>query len=304
MSRKKQIEIEDNISDLYNHVDDNDLLHNDDNDDDLNGVDWIDTLANGVLEDSLNQMEQISGVDNDLYGDNILEGSARRDSFHGGFGDDYLNGGDDDDLLEGGDGDDHLIGGNGTDTALYAYHRNHLDIQDNGDGTYTVTDGVFEDTLSEVEQISFSDGSMSVGYAIEMRSHQEEIARFYNALFDRNPDEGGLSYWVNNLADPTIGGGGSTIQDIAQAFTLSAEFQALYGSNVSNGNFVNLLYQNILHRNADQAGYEYWLNEINETNDRGSTIIGFSNSAEYVTETASTIDNFLANVTLDNYLLA
>jgi serralysin len=304
MSRKKQIEIEDNISDLYNDLDDNDLLHNDNNDDDLNGEDWIYTLANGVLEDSLNQIEQISNVDNDLYGDTILEGSTKTDSFHGGFGDDYLNGGDDDDLLEGGDGDDHLVGGNGTDTALYAYHRNHTDIHDNGDGTYTVTDGVFEDTLSEVEQISFSDGSISVGYAIEIRSHQEEIARFYNALFERNPDEGGLSYWVNNLADPTIGGGGSTIQDIAQAFTQSEEFQALYGSNVSNSNFVNLLYQNILHRNADQAGYEYWLNEINETNDRGSTIVGFSNSAEYVTETASAIDNFLANVTLDNYLLA
>lgn len=304
MSRRKQIEIEDNISDLYNDLDDNDLL---DDSDDLTGEDGIYTFTNGELEDTLNQMEQISDVDDDLYGDDsddTLDGGIGKDSFHGGLGDDYLNGGDDDDILDGGDGNDHLVGGNGTDTAQYAYHRNHLDIHDNGDGTYTVTDGVFEDTLSEVEQISFSDGNMSVGYAIEIRSHQEEIARFYNALFERDPDEGGLSYWVNNLADPTIGGGGSTIQDIAQAFTQSAEFQALYGSDVSNGDFVNLLYQNILHRSADQAGYEYWLNEINETNDRGSTIVGFSNSVEYEIETASAIDNFLANVTLDSYLLA
>lgn len=245
--------------------------------------------------------------------DDILEGGAENDSFSGGLGNDHLNGGAGDDSLDGGEGDDHLsggsghntlIGGNGIDTAVYTYSRNHVDIHDNGDGTYTVTDGTFEDTLSGVEQISFSDGNMSVDYAIEIRAHQEEIARFYNALFERDPDEDGLAYWVNNLTDSAVGGGGSNIQNIAQAFTQSAEFQALYGADVSNSDFVNLLYQNILHRTADQSGYDYWLNEINQTGDRGSMIVGFSNSVEYETETASTIDSFLANVTLNNYVLA
>jgi len=245
--------------------------------------------------------------------DDTFEGGAENDSFNGGLGNDHLNGGAGDDRLDGGAGDDHLsggsghntlIGGAGTDTAVYTYSRNHVDIQDNGDGTYTVTDGTFEDTLSSVEQISFSDGSMSVDYAIEIRAHQEEIARFYNALFERDPDEDGLAYWVNNLTDSAVGGGGSNIQNIAQAFTQSAEFQALYGADVSNSDFVNLLYQNILHRSADQSGYDYWLNEINKTGDRGSMIVGFSNSVEYETETASTIDSFLANVTLNNYVLA
>lgn len=245
--------------------------------------------------------------------DDTFEGGAENDSFSGGLGNDHLNGGAGDDSLDGGEGDDHLsggsghntlIGGNGIDTAVYTYSRNHVDIHDNSDGTYTVTDGTFEDTLSGVEQISFSDGNMSVDYAIEIRAHQEEIARFYNALFERDPDEDGLAYWVNNLTDSAVGGGGSNIQNIAQAFTQSAEFQALYGADVSNSDFVNLLYQNILHRTADQSGYDYWLNEINQTGDRGSMIVGFSNSVEYETETASTIDSFLANVTLNNYVLA
>lgn len=245
--------------------------------------------------------------------DDVLEGGIEDDFFSSGLGNDHLDGGEGDDHLDGGEGDDYLsggsghntlLGGNGTDTAVYTYSRNHVDIHDNDDGTYTVTDGTFEDTLSGVEHISFSDGSMSVNYAIEIRAHQEEIARFYNALFERDPDEDGLAYWVNNLTDPAIGGGGSNIQSIAQAFTQSTEFQALYGADVSNSDFVNLLYQNILHRTADQSGYDYWLNEINETGDRGSMIVGFSNSVEYATETASTIDNFLATVTLNNYILA
>jgi len=274
------------------------------------------------IEDSVdNHLDGDSSVETETHNDSlssednddVLEGGVEDDFFSSGLGNDHLDGGDGDDHLDGGDGDDHLsggsgnnalLGGNGTDTAVYSYSRNHVEIHDNGDGTYTVTDGTFEDTLNGVEQISFSDGSMSVDYAIEIRAHQEEIARFYNALFERDPDEDGLAYWVNNLTDPAIGGGGNNIQNIAQAFTQSTEFQALYGANVSNSDFVNLLYQNILHRTADQAGYDYWLNEINETGDRGNMIVGFSNSVEYETETASTIDNFLATVTLNNYILA
>jgi len=270
----------------------------------------IEDSVDNHLEDDSSVATAAQNIENN---DDTFEGGAENDSFSGGLGNDTLNGGDGDDSLDGGEGDDHLsggsgnntlIGGNGTDTAVYTYNRNHVDIHDNGDGTYTVTDGTFEDTLSGVEQVSFSDGSMSVGYAIEIRAHQEEISRFYNALFERDPDEDGLAYWVNNLTDSAVGGGGSNIQSIAQAFTQSSEFQALYGADVSNSDFVNLLYQNILHRTADQAGYDYWLNQINETGDRGSMIVGFSNSVEYENETASAIDNFLATVNLNNYILA
>lgn len=302
------IEIEDSIDNLDSENllvagVNNDSFNGGLGDDDLNGGGGDDTLDGGEGNDTLD------GGD----GNDTLDGGAGSDSFNGGLGDDDLNGGDGDDSVDGGEGDDHLtggagnntlIGGNGTDTAVYTYNRNHVDIQDNGDGTYTITDGAFEDTLSGVEQVNFSDGSMSVEYAIEVRSHQEEFARFYSALFGRDPDEAGLAYWVNDLTSPTIGGGGNSIQGAAQAFTQSTEFQDIYGANVSNDTFVNLLYQNILHRSADQAGYDYWLNEINETDDRGNMIVSFSNSIEYEAETAPAVNNFLANVALDNYILA
>lgn len=201
-------------------------------------------------------------------GNDIMDGRSGNDTLYGSAGDDTIAGGDGDDILYGEDGDDQLVGGNGNnrlyggngnDAALYAGIRNTLNVRDNGDGTYNVRSSAFDDLLDSIEFLAFDDGRMSVPYAVAVRFNQEQFGRFYNALFGRTPDIDGLTYWVNDLVN------GNTIQNAAQAFTESPEFTSTYGPSVSNGAFVNLLYQNILSRAPDQAGYNYWLNEINQS---------------------------------------
>lgn len=243
--------------------------------------------------------ENVPGTETDDH----LAGGGGNDHLDGGAGNDSLNSGDGDDVLIGGDGNNTLVGGNGTDTAVYTGNRNCADIHSNGDGTYTITHGMSHDTLSGVERVSFDDASMSVAYAIELHDKQSEVSRFYNALFGRDPDEGGLAFWVNSLVGADVGGGGNTINNAAQSFSESAEFQHTYGASVSNEDFINLMYQNILHRTADQGGHDFWLNAINHNDNRGEMIVNFSNSVEYVAETATTVDAFLANVSLNNYIL-
>lgn len=255
-----------------------------------------------------NSDDTVNGTDSS----DIMDGRSGNDTLLGGLGDDNISGDDGndilygeigDDSLVGGDGNNQLYGGDGTDSALYLGIRNTLNIQDNGDGTYTVTRDAIEDLLNSIEYIGFDDGSMSVGYAVEVRENQEEFARFYNALFERLPDDAGLAYWVNDLIDASYGGRGNTIQGAAQAFTDSAEFQSLYGASVDDYNFVTLLYQNILNRAADQAGYDYWLAEINHSGNRGGMVVSFANSGEYITNTEAAIDTYLAAVPLDGYIL-
>jgi len=242
----------------------------------------------------------------------IMDGRSGNDTLYAGYGDDNVSGGDGNDILYGevgndmlvgGDGSNQLFGGDGSDSALYLGIRNTLDIQDNGDGTYTVNRDAIEDLLNSIEYIGFDDGSMSVGYAVEVRDNQEEFSRFYNALFERLPDNDGLAYWVNDLIDASYGGRGNTIQGAAQAFTDSAEFQSLYGPSINNYDFVNLLYQNILNRAADQAGYDYWVAEINQAGNRGGMVVSFANSGEYIGNTQDAIDTYLAAVPLDGYIL-
>lgn len=133
--------------------------------------------------------------------------------------------------------------------------------------------------------------------SFEVRENQEEVSRLYTAVFTRNPDGEGLAAWVNHLAV------GNTIQDVAQAFTESDEFSLLYGESVSNGTFVDLLYTNILGRNADDSGYDYWLNEMSQGTSRGDIIVGFSNSPEYIDSTEHQINLYLSGVSLDDYIL-
>lgn len=255
------------------------------------------------------------GMDDILYGtdgNDIMDGRSGNNTLYGGAGDDTISGGSGNDILYGEDGDDTLIGGlgnnqlfggEGINTALYLGIRNTLNVVDNSNGTYTVTSPGIEDILHSIEFLGFDDGRMSVGYAVEVRDNQEEFARFYNALFDRLPDDDGLNYWVNDLISASNGGGGNSIQGAAQAFTDSQEFQNLYGASVDNYQFINLLYQNILGRQADQAGYDYWISEIDNSGDRGGMIVSFANSGEYIENTQESIAAYLANVGLDGYIL-
>ncbi|NVN88815.1 MAG: DUF4214 domain-containing protein [Rhodopseudomonas sp.] len=99
--------------------------------------------------------------------------------------------------------------------------------------------------------------------------------RLYEAAFDRIPDRPGLSSNVN-LMDH-----GLTLHQMSAAFVVSAEFVQLYGSNITNQQFVTALYQNVLARAPDANGLAGWLAALNNhIQDRADVLIGFSESIE------------------------
>ena len=67
----------------------------------------------------------------------------------------------------------------------------------------------------------------------------------------------------------------------SDAFAGSVEFQQRYGA-LSNGEFVNLIYQNILGRAPEPDGYNFWKGKLDsDQSTRGQVMIGFSESEEY-----------------------
>ena len=103
-----------------------------------------------------------------------------------------------------------------------------------------------------------------------------EMFRLYNAAFARFPDASGLEYWINQYSS-----GVNDSRAVASSFLVSAEFQERYGDNVSNEQYVETLYVNVLGRDYDQEGYNYWVRNLNvgiET--RYELLLGFSESAE------------------------
>jgi len=101
------------------------------------------------------------------------------------------------------------------------------------------------------------------------------IRRLYLAYFDRAPDMSDLAYWEQALA------GGTSIYSTSAFFAQSKEFTTTYGG-LSNAGFVQLIYQNVLDRNAaNDPGAAYWTNELDQgKRTRGNVMVGFSESAE------------------------
>ena len=72
----------------------------------------------------------------------------------------------------------------------------------------------------------------------------------------------------------------------------SAEFQLTYGA-LDTGAFVDLLYENVLDRAADDAGRAGWVARIDEDGlSRADAVIGFSESLEFINATADAAATF------------
>ncbi len=101
------------------------------------------------------------------------------------------------------------------------------------------------------------------------------VARLYLAYFERAADTAGLRHWI---------GSGLAHQAVSDAFAASDEFQLRYGS-LSDEGFIDLVYANVLGRSADAAGRAYWLGQLAQGVSRGSIMLGFSESTEFIART-------------------
>ena len=111
------------------------------------------------------------------------------------------------------------------------------------------------------------------------------VARLYDTALGRLPDVQGLASWRAQLDAGTL-----TTADMVNGFVASAEFADRYGTNVSTSQFVELLYNNALHRSSDPAGKANWVNVIDSgAMSRADAVLGFSESAEHVALTAPNI---------------
>jgi hypothetical protein len=99
------------------------------------------------------------------------------------------------------------------------------------------------------------------------------IARLYQATLDRRPDEAGLAGWRAEIDN------GKSLLDITPGFLNSAEFTTIYGAT-NNTQFVTLLYNNVLDRNPEQAGYDYHMKNLAGGLTRSQLLVQFSESPE------------------------
>jgi hypothetical protein len=101
------------------------------------------------------------------------------------------------------------------------------------------------------------------------------IGRLYFATYQRVPDAGGQRFWTQQLRR------GTSLEQIASQFATAPEFEAIYGS-LSNRQYVEQLYQNVLGRPGDSGGIVFWTGQIDaNATSRGGLLAAFSESAEF-----------------------
>ena len=184
-----------------------------------------------------------------------VTGTAIADQLYGNELNNTITGRDGNDTIFADGGSDTINGGTGLDTVKYTLSQANYTLA-LGESSSTVTEistGA-NDSFSTIERVVFSDKAV----ALDIGSGEVggSCYRIYKAAFNRTPDEGGLGYWIGQMDL------GKTLVEVSAGFIDSDEFRASYGTNPSNGEFLTKVYNNVLGRDPDSGGYDWWVDQL------------------------------------------
>jgi Ca2+-binding RTX toxin-like protein len=233
-------------------------------------------------------------------------GTESDDRLTGDAGDDQLSAGKGKDKLQGGAGSDKLDGGDGIDTAIFEKVRSAYKTEkfsQDGITLWKVTDLATGDVdeLRNIEKLEFAKASVAGFQNLVQTEVTLDVAgtpavayRLYKAAFARDPDLGGLGYWISALEqylNPNLSPEKNPfLLDVAKTFVESPEFKAKYGADVDNATYIRNLYKNALGRDPlipdpitgkTDEGYTYWVGVLDaKAASRSDLFVYFSESTE------------------------
>lgn len=205
----------------------------------------------------------VAHTDSHLDEGYVIVGGGGNDTIGGSTGADNLTGGYGNDSLSGFEGNDTVVAGLGSDTVDGGIGFDVLQVQGSYDQWIWSTDGdsvamsngVDSPNIVDARNIDFISFINAVGnetsVVVTDNQDQANAMRLYQGLFDRSADLGGAQNWLTAIDI------GFTDVQVAQAFLSSPEFTNTWGT-LTNGQYVELLYQNSFNRDADPQGLANW----------------------------------------------
>lgn len=129
------------------------------------------------------------------------------------------------------------------------------------------------------------------------RGEAQRVAYLYEAALDRDGaiDTEGLNFWIEALAGERDGESFTpfTLTEIAAFFYEGAEFEALVGADpdtLSDRALVDQLYLNVLEREGEEAGVDFWEAQLANGLARPDLLIAFADSLENILESPAVAD--------------
>ncbi|MCR9156705.1 MAG: DUF4214 domain-containing protein [Rhodobacteraceae bacterium] len=162
-------------------------------------------------------------------------------------------------------GQDSIDGGDGRDIVSFdAVAQGDMTLTFNGSVT-TVSDRT--DTAGSAALLRIETIETAGDVAFELDKHDgiglisaadlTTLTELYIAYFNRAADALGLSFWATAFQK-----NGFSFEAIADLFFDQPETVALY-SGTSNDNFVTAVYNNVLGRDPDADGFNFWTGQLN-----------------------------------------
>ena len=108
------------------------------------------------------------------------------------------------------------------------------------------------DTLRGIEEVRFIDGRA----AFSPSDPAAQVQRLYQAGLGRVGEQGGLNFWTTNVSR------GVPLSALAQGFLSSGEFTTRFPNINTPTDFVTRIYQNVLGRNPEQDGLNFWVDAL------------------------------------------
>lgn len=105
------------------------------------------------------------------------------------------------------------------------------------------------------------------------RNVTQFVSRNYSKALGRTPDAGGLNDWCGWILDKTF-----PPEAVVDNFIFSDEFEK---KDLSNEEFVNVLYATYFNRAADPEGYALWTTMLANGGSRRDVVDGFSGADEF-----------------------
>lgn len=158
------------------------------------------------------------------------------------------------------------------------------DGQANGEAGFKavlpIASGEIQRVDTERAMADLVDGRISVSndvVAFDIGGSAGAAYRIFDSALDRTPDQSGLSFYTNQLD------GGADLADVGSSLLNSDEFTSSFGSvgDLSNDAYIDLLYTNVLGREADGDGKEFYVGQLEEGQSRGQVLASFSESDEH-----------------------
>jgi hypothetical protein len=199
-----------------------------------------------------------------LIGDieNVL-GSESGDTVSGNDLNNWIRGAGGNDIIYASRGGDFLNGGAGTDTTVYSGNQTSYTLTLSPTSTFIEdrrADGNGTDQLIDMELLNFDTGTFSLnqfgGTTGLSAQNFESFIELYIAYFNRAPDAVGLNFWGTAFSN------GTSLEEMATLFIDQEETLAAYPTGTSNNIFAETVYNNVLGRTPDPAGFDFWVGQL------------------------------------------